>query len=136
MASSPDTNNFQADLVELREILMEYNRVQMLRPSPDNQSNSNITFNTGGSGVAVWICVTACLLMMTISAMTSFFYTKDSERIEAQIRALQEDSRSKDILLAGIWQQAPQLKPKDYDNARYNPNRDNSTTQSSPAKSE
>jgi hypothetical protein len=74
-------------------------------------SNATIAVNAGGVGV--WIATTCCLVMLGMAVVGAFWLSREFHRIDTQLAEQRAEDSTLRTYLSSIWQQAPQLKPKE-----------------------
>lgn len=88
---------------------------ELLSRSGHIGGQAKITQNMGG--MLGWVCVILCVAMLagTLGAVgvSSFWAMHEFERRDHQIAELQHNQRDQQDYLTVIYQQIPQLKPKD-----------------------
>lgn len=80
-------------------------------------TGSQSTINQSAGGMLGWVCVVLCVAMLaaTLAAVgvSSVWAMREFDRRDDQMRDLEHVQRDQQDYLNVIYQQAPQLKPKD-----------------------
>lgn len=75
---------------------------------------STITVNAGGVGV--WICGTACCVMLAVSMVAGMWVSREFTRIDREMGDRQDEMDRMQAYLSAIYAHAPHLKPKEESN--------------------
>lgn len=86
------------------------------RRSSSGSANSNINVSAGGIGV--WACGTACLIMLAVSMVGGMWMSRELNRIDREMADRKDDAERARTYLSAIYAQAPQLQPKEYEDAQ------------------
>lgn len=81
----------------------------------NNRSAQTVTINAGGVGV--WLCLTACVVMLSVALVAgvvgSQWLAREFGRIDVTLSERKEEADRMQTYLSAIYAQAPHLKPEE-----------------------
>lgn len=84
------------------------------RMANNHSGNQNVTtVRFEGGAVGVWVCATACLVMLAASSIMAVWMHREFTRLDVTMSERKEEADRMQTYLSAIYAQAPHLRPKE-----------------------
>lgn len=106
---------------DVRQLTAALNRFSAVteQSSAEVKSASTITIGAGGAGI--WLCLTCCVIMLSVMIVggttCGLWMTREFTRIDSQLSERKNENERMQSYLSAIYAMAPQLKKPEKSNA-------------------